>query len=207
MDRSDALDTMSNDDLIEELKEDLSSLIIKLSEVMGVYTQSSGDVSTVISETQVAVGNANQGLEGTNEAMGMIVNLIENFVIDDGGNDGGDQGGNDGTDQGGNDGTDQGGNDGTDDGGNDGSDEGGNDGSDDGGNDGGDDGVIDPDLPLSDWLDALAQTVEKVQCARRGTTVEEALQIVEAYSSDGLRIAVLNLCENMDDYEIRIDGS
>ena len=198
MDRSDALDTMSNDDLIEELKEDLSSLIIKLSEVMGVYTQSSGDVSTVISETQVAVGNANQGLEGTNEAMGMIVNLIENFVIDDGGNDSGDQGGNDGTDQGGNDGTDDGGNDGTDDGG--------NDSGDDGGNDSGDDGVIDPDQPLSDWLDALAQTVEKVQCARRGTAVEEALQIVEAYSSEGLRIAVLNLCENMDDYEIRIDG-
>ena len=190
MDRSDALDTMSNDDLIEELKEDLSSLIIKLSEVMGVYTQSSGDVSTVISETQVAVGNANQGLEGTNEAMGMIVNLIENFVIDDGGNDSGDQGGNDGTDQGGNDGTD----------------DGGNDSGDDGGNDSGDDGVIDPDQPLSDWLDALAQTVEKFQCLRRGTDVEEALQIVEAYSSEGLRIAVLNLCENMDDYEIRIDG-
>ena len=198
MDRSDALETMSNDDLVEELKEDLSSLIIKLSEVMGVYTQSSGDVSTVISETQVAVGNANQGLEGTNEAMGMIVNLIENFVIDDGGNDSGDQGDNDGTDQGGNDGTDDGGNDGTDDGG--------NVGGDDGGNDSGDDGVIDPDQPLSDWLDALAQTVEKVQCPRRGTAVEEALQIVEAYSSEGLRIAVLNLCENMDDYEIRIDG-
>ena len=198
MDRSDALETMSNDDLVEELKEDLSSLIIKLSEVMGVYTQSSGDVSTVISETQVAVGNANQGLEGTNEAMGMIVNLIENFVIDDGGNDSGDQGGNDGTDQSGNDGTDDGGNDGTDDGG--------NVGGDDGGNDSGDDGVIDPDQPLSDWLDALAQTVEKVQCPRRGTAVEEALQIVEAYSSEGLRIAVLNLCENMDDYEIRIDG-
>ena len=197
MDRSDALETMSNDDLVEELKEDLSSLIIKLSEVMGVYTQSSGDVSTVISETQVAVGNANQGLEGTNEAMGMIVNLIENFVIDDGGNDSGDQGDNDGTDQGGNDGTDDGGN---------GTDDGGNVGGDDGGNDSGDDGVIDPDQPLSDWLDALAQTVEKVQCPRRGTAVEEALQIVEAYSSEGLRIAVLNLCENMDDYEIRIDG-
>jgi len=67
--------------------------------------------------------------------------------------------------------------------------------------------VIDPNLPLSDWLDALAKAVVKVQCPRRGTTVEEALQIVEAYSSDGLRIAVLNLCENMDDYEIRIDGS
>jgi len=90
MDRSDALETMSNDDLVEELKEDLSSLIIRLNQVMGVYTQSSGDVSTVISEAQVAVGNANQGLEGTNEAMGMIVNLIENFVIDDGGNDSGD---------------------------------------------------------------------------------------------------------------------
>ena len=59
MDRSNAQDTMSNDDLIEELKEDLASLIIKLSEVMGVYSQSSGDVSTVISEAQVAVGNAN----------------------------------------------------------------------------------------------------------------------------------------------------
>ena len=69
-----------------------------------------------------------------------------------------------------------------------------------------DDGVIDPNLPLSDWLDALAQTVVKVQCPRRETTAEEALLIVEAYSSDGLRIAVLNLCENMDDYEIRIDG-
>ena len=192
MDRSNAQETMSNDDLIEELKEDLSSLIIKLSEVMGVYSQSqsSGDVSTVISEAQLAVGNANQGLEGTNEAMGMIVNLIENFVIDDGGNDSGDQGGNDGGDEGGNDDTDVGG----------------NDGSDDGGNDGGDDGVIDPNLPLSDWLDALAQTVVKVQCPRRETTAEEALLIVEAYSSDGLRIAVLNLCENMDDYEIRIDG-
>ena len=59
MDKSDALGTNSNDELIESLKEDLANLIIKLNEAMDVYSQSGGEVQSVISEAQAAVGDAN----------------------------------------------------------------------------------------------------------------------------------------------------